>query len=427
MFHKYGLTTFVLLALAVCLPAFAEQDGAAPQKSDTGGDCSACHRTSSPSMDDLLPAAKCRRLPVHENLDEAALEQPDVVIMDQLTDIYVPVVFPHKLHAGMEAIGTGCTACHHHGEEGKIVACRTCHEKTNDPGNLQRPGLKGAYHRQCLGCHREWSHDTACIFCHAKRGAGAKGESKTNADATDITGKLHPNVAAPDKTVYPTPEQEANSMVTFHHKDHVELFGKRCVDCHQKENCSRCHDTAGPKKHEREDPHEDCIKCHDTSDNCGKCHQDHEAPSFDHNTSTPFVLKEFHKQVACAKCHKEGKFAMDKKACKDCHEAAWFPAKESFDHAKAGLVFSEAHKDNECEACHPNGLGEVPDCTVCHDDKKYPQDLPGERVPGGNEAPAEEKPATGEQPAAEETPAAAEVPAAAEQPSATDESAEGTK
>jgi len=412
MFLKLRLLILVLFVAVLCLPAVSEQAEAAqsaPQKTEPNIDCSPCHKTSSPSMDDLLPGARCRRPQAHENLDEATPEQPDVVIMDQLTDIYVPVVFPHKLHAGMEAIGSGCTACHHHGEEGKIVTCRTCHEKSNDPGNLQRPGLKGAYHRQCLACHREWSHDTACIFCHAKRGANPGGESKTNADATDITGKLHPNVAVPDKTVYPTPEQEAGSMVTFHHKDHVELFGKRCVDCHQKENCSRCHDTAGPQKHERQDPHEDCVKCHDVSDNCAKCHKDHEVPTFDHNTSTPFILKEFHKQVACAKCHKEGKFDLGEKVCKDCHEPTWFPPKESFDHAKAGLVFSEAHKDNECEACHANGLGETPDCTTCHDDKKYPTDLPGKRVGEGQEAPAEDKAATPEEPKPEEPKPAAET------------------
>ena len=393
MLNTSRLTIFTLLALVLCLPAFpepAEGTPAAPQKTDVSNDCSPCHRTSNPSADDLLPAAKCRRSRTNENLDEATPEQPEVVIMDQLTDLYVPVVFPHKLHAGMEAIGSGCSACHHHGEEGKIVTCRTCHEKTNDPGNLQRPGLKGAYHRQCLACHREWSHDTDCIFCHAKRGAIAGAESKGNADPTDITGKLHPNVAVPDKTVYPTPEQEAGSMVTFHHKDHVELFGKHCADCHQKENCSRCHDSAGPQKHVRQDSHEDCVKCHDTSDNCAKCHKDHETGTFDHNKSTVFEPKDFHKQLACTKCHKEGKFALGKKNCKDCHEANWFPSKD-FDHTKTGLVFSEAHKDNECEACHPNGLGEAPDCSACHDDRKYPKDQPGERTSTAPETPSDEK------------------------------------
>jgi len=105
------------------------------------------------------------------------------------------------------------------------------------------------------------------------------------------------------------------------------------------------------------------------------------------------MLKEFHKQVTCKQCHKDGKFAIGKKTCKDCHAPDWFSKDpKAFDHAKAGLVFSEAHKDNECEACHPNGLGETPDCTVCHDDKKYPTDLPGERVPVGPEPAAEKVP-----------------------------------
>jgi hypothetical protein len=396
MSHKL-LLAMLSLALTVCLPAFTEQaeaEKSMPQQSDTGGDCSPCHRTSSPSMDDLLPNSVCRRPRAHENLDEKDPAQPEVVIMDQLTDLYVPVVFPHGLHAQMENIGDGCGACHHHGEEGKIVSCRTCHAVDTDPGNLRQPGLKGAYHRQCLACHREWSHDTDCIFCHAKRTASTDAAPKP--DPTDITGRLHPNVKVPEKQVYPTPEQEEGSMVTFHHKDHVELFGKRCVDCHQKENCSRCHDSAGPQKHVRQDSHEDCIKCHDTSDDCAKCHKDHEAGPFDHNKSTPFMLKAFHGQVACKQCHNEGKFAIGKKTCKDCHAADWFSKDpKAFDHAKTGLTFSEAHLDNECEACHPNGLGEPPDCTVCHDDKKYPENLPGVR------ATDEAKPAAEEPPAAE--------------------------
>ena len=403
MFRKC-LTTVLMLTTVAWAAAFAEPSEPAkgmPQGSETGGDCGPCHRTSNPSMHDLMPENKCRRARTHENLDEAA-SGPEVVIMDQLTDIYVPVVFPHGLHAKMEAIGNGCGACHHHGEEGKIVTCRTCHTVATDPGNLRQPGLKGAYHRQCLACHREWSHDTDCIFCHAKR--TTSGDAALPHDPTDITGKLHPNVSVPEKEVYPTPDQEEGSMVTFHHKDHVELFGKRCVDCHQKENCSRCHDSAGPQKHERKDPHEDCEKCHDVSDNCAKCHKDHESPSFDHNKSTPFMIKDFHRQVTCMQCHKDGKFAIGKKDCKDCHAPDWFP--KGFDHAKAGLVFNEAHKDNECEGCHPNGLGAPPDCTVCHDDKKFPPDVPGTRV-GDESVKAEEAAATPPAQAAEPAPESA--------------------
>ncbi len=383
---------------------------AQPMTADEVGECSPCHRTSSPSMDDLLPNSMCRRPRAHEDLNEKVEKVPEVIVIDQLSELYVPVVFPHGLHAQMGDLGEGCGVCHHHGKEGEIVACQNCHAVDTDPANLRQPGLKGAYHRQCLSCHREWSHDTACIFCHAKRTAETV---DVKIDPTDITGRLHPNVSVPEKKVYPTPELEDGTMVTFFHKDHVDLFGKRCVDCHQKENCSRCHDSAGPQKHVRQDPHEDCEKCHDTQGDCTVCHMDREAEPFDHNKRTPFMLKPYHAGVGCRDCHKEGKFAIGKKACGDCHEAGWLP--ENFDHAKAGLVFNEAHKDNECEACHPNGLGAPPDCTVCHDDKKFPGHVPGETVPPGAGASADAPADAAPEAAAEAAPEAAPEPAAGEE------------
>lgn len=372
MWHK-KIYILVLTAIFGVSGALAES---MPPGVETGGDCSTCHASKNPSMNDLIPQHKCMRNRSREVLDEKDAVPPDVVIMDQLSEIYVPVVFPHGLHAKMETMANGCGVCHHHGEQGKIVSCRNCHNDTAAQSNLSQPGLKGAYHRQCLACHREWSHDTDCAFCHAKRGTADLADSKI--DPTDITGKLHPNVSIPEKKVYPTPELDTGLMVTFHHKDHVDLFGKRCVDCHQKENCSRCHDITQPQKHIRQDPHEDCTQCHDTGDNCAKCHMDHEAPSFDHAKSTPFMLKPFHKDVPCQKCHTEGKFAIGKKNCIDCHTKDWFPA--DFDHAKTGLALNEAHKDTDCLGCHPNGLGTAPDCSVCHEDKKFPPDVPGTLV-----------------------------------------------
>lgn len=365
--------SWLLLLLLTGAMLGASAQNTMPPGVETGGDCSTCHSTDHPGLDDLIPTRKCVRARSREKLDEADAAAPDVVLMDQLSDIYVPVVFPHGLHAQMGGMGDGCGTCHHHGESGKIVACRTCHNGGTSTENLSQPGLKGAYHRQCLGCHREWSHDTACVFCHAKRSAGAA--MAQYKDPTDITGRLHPNVSVPEKKVYPTPELDAGLMVTFYHKDHIELFNRKCVDCHKKENCGRCHDITQQQPHVRQDPHEDCAQCHDTSDDCARCHMDHEMPPFDHGKRTPFMLKAFHRDVACRKCHVEDTFAMERKKCDDCHSPGWFPT--GFDHAETGLALNEAHRDTDCTGCHPNGLGTAPDCSVCHEDKRFPQDSPG--------------------------------------------------
>ncbi len=370
---------FFILVLAGVSWCAAEE----PMNQETAGDCSACHSSNTPSNNDLIPVHRCMRTRIADPGDTAKATPPDVVTIGQISELYVPVVFPHGLHAKMEAMSDGCGVCHHHNEGGKVTACRTCHDVVPKQENLRKPGLKGAYHRQCMSCHREWSHTTDCVICHAKR---VPGQPVVMPDPTDITGRLHPNVAVPDKRIFPTPNLQEGTMVTFHHKDHVEQFGGRCADCHRKENCGRCHDQESAQKHVRQDPHEDCAQCHDTSDKCDKCHLDHEAPPFDHGKRTSFMLNTAHDGVSCAKCHTKGKdFSGLKQECITCHPSDWFP--EKFDHSKTGLVLSESHKDTGCAGCHPKGLGKDPDCTVCHEDKKFPDTLPGTRVPEPTKAP----------------------------------------
>jgi len=379
----------VLLGMTAALATLLLAIGAAAQETMPGtaqtvGECSSCHSSDNPGLSDLFKSP-CRRSrtpsgPVADRSEEA----PDVFILDQLSSIYVPVVFPHKLHASMESMADGCNVCHHHDAPGKTRACHECHNGTASAINLRQPGLKGAYHRQCLGCHREWSHDTDCVVCHAKR---LPGKAPELTDPTDIIGRLHPNVAVPDKRVYETPEQEQGSKVTFLHKEHVQLFGKKCVDCHMKENCSNCHDTAvAQEKRVRQDPHQDCSKCHDTSGDCTYCHMQQESTGFDHERRSGFMLKPFHHGVACGKCHTAEHFRGLKRECGTCHAPDWFP--EVFDHAKTGLTLDTAHADTSCNGCHPNGLGKPTDCSVCHDDnRKYPDKSPGPTAMAGKTSP----------------------------------------
>lgn len=354
-------------AASVC--AFAEET--MPGKAETSGDCGACHSSATPSKDDLFPKNCSRTEKTEAAKADSAPKAPDVFILDKLSDIYVPVVFPHKLHASMEAMADGCTVCHHHSPPGKTLACSSCHNGDTNPQDLRQPGLKGAYHRQCLSCHREWSHDTDCSVCHAKRRAG---QIAPKPDSTDILGSLHPKVETPDKFVYKTPGVDPESMVTFHHKEHTALFGKRCVDCHKKENCSHCHDAAAPQqKHVRQDPHEDCTKCHEISEDCSRCHKQEEPPGFNHLVRTTFPLKGFHKDLACQKCHgTSGSFKGLKPSCASCHNSEWFP--DNFDHAKTGVTLDELHSMASCNMCHIDGLGKPAQCKGCHDDgRKFPE------------------------------------------------------
>jgi hypothetical protein len=68
-----------------------------------------------------------------------------------------------------------CAGCHHHSPlepQKPVPACRTCHDKQTDVAT-GRADLLGAYHQQCLGCHRqmggtEKDMPQTCDGCHAK-------------------------------------------------------------------------------------------------------------------------------------------------------------------------------------------------------------------------------------------------------------------
>lgn len=83
-----------------------------------------------------------------------------------------PAYFPHDAH--MDIVGD-CMACHHRYKDGRNVAtedeldgdeamrCRTCHTR-NDSVNASE-----AFHRQCIGCHREQGGPLTCGECHPNK------------------------------------------------------------------------------------------------------------------------------------------------------------------------------------------------------------------------------------------------------------------
>ena len=105
---------------------------------------------------------------------EAQAEEPDdipeEIIIKKLVEIYDPVSFTHQDHADLA--DEGCTQCHHHAPPGEYKACDSCHKRTlfQEKDKLNLPGLKGAYHRQCVGCHVDWdSGPIGCTECHEIR------------------------------------------------------------------------------------------------------------------------------------------------------------------------------------------------------------------------------------------------------------------
>lgn len=141
-----------------------------------------------------------------------AMDAPESIRIDILAELYQGVDFDHQMHADVaedcsvchhHTTGTGsvdlyCVRCHDSFEEQATVACQSCH--LADPFSAQAlqvkaeqshfhvdvNGLKGAYHRSCMGCHEQMNGPTGCQDCHVRTEAG---------DAFFHSGKFAPQTA----------------------------------------------------------------------------------------------------------------------------------------------------------------------------------------------------------------------------------------
>ena len=375
---KYQLVFYALTALFFSILIFSSGFGGQRNGDRIEElDCLECHSCQNPTAAEkcLKPCPSLFMAQAREN--HSVTEAPDSLLLDAIADQYGAVRFNHKLHAQMAGMNEGCAQCHHFSPAGAIPPCGECHGGEANPANLRQPGLKGAYHRQCLACHREWSHSTSCFVCHMPSVAEALVKSPD--DATDIIGIPHPLITEPVQKVYYTPYQ-TGPVVTFYHKEHIDLFGLRCVDCHQKENCAFCHDLQKPAKLQKtqEEIHAICSNCHGTH-KCSKCHDKKEKPAFSH-ADTGWPLNRFHARLDCRACHPTGKrISRLNNACANCH-GGW--NQETFAHAVVGLQLDEVHSEIECVECHAERRYQSgPDCASCHDDgRDYKENPPGKRI-----------------------------------------------
>ncbi len=83
-----------------------------------------------------------------------AAEFPHLKIIKALIDVSNNNSLARYFHKGAMTI---CSSCHHYSpvsEGKKVPLCRTCHTSRRTPAKA-RPALLGAYHQQCLGCHKQ--------------------------------------------------------------------------------------------------------------------------------------------------------------------------------------------------------------------------------------------------------------------------------
>lgn len=128
-----------------------------------------------------------------------AADMPEQVSLDSMVELFESAEFDHTMHT---ELGEDCSVCHHHttgtgnadercvschgnSPEVATVACRDCHvsdpfsaEQINQVSmeiyqfHIDRPGLKAAYHWNCLGCHEAMDGPTDCQDCHARTPKG---------------------------------------------------------------------------------------------------------------------------------------------------------------------------------------------------------------------------------------------------------------
>lgn len=369
--HKFGKVEARIIALlAVCtaLMLSAALSGATQPNLE----CTDCHNCPKPTTQSPCLKVCPTLMASHQGSPHEMTEAPDSMLIKELTELFQPVRFDHKLHAGMAQMGSNCATCHHFSPEGPIPPCKNCHGGETNPNNLRQPSLKGAYHRLCLCCHREWDHSTRCVMCHAP--IPGKASATEGMDTTDIIGVPHPIMTEPVKNVYNTPYAKG-PIVTFKHKEHIELFGLKCANCHQKENCTYCHAEEKPASLVKTDAeiHSICTGCH-RNDDCKLCHDKKERRPFSH-ASTGWALNGYHQKLDCRACHPTGKrISRLDNNCAACH-GGW--NQENFRHTVTGLELDETHHQAECSDCHVGrNYAAKPDCSGCHDDGRSPKTAP---------------------------------------------------
>lgn len=373
MNNKIGICRLCLIFVIMAAWSVAAQPAGHGEGDATRPPCGDCHVCESPTK-----ANPCLEMCLYSGSEatqeHTAAEGPGLTVLNKLHGSYGPVSFNHRLHAEMVGMGDGCATCHHYSPSGKVPPCGDCHSsQLSAPQSLRQPSLKGAYHRQCMGCHREWSHDTKCVVCHANPEGAQLVAARI--DSTDILGASHPVMTIPDTKVWTTPYKQG-PVVTLHHQEHIDLFGLRCVDCHKSENCGYCHDLQKEARVAKTDTeiHAVCNDCH-RQDRCGKCHDHKQKPAFSHTSDAGWPLSEFHQGLKCRACHPTGRtISKLSTQCSECH-GGW--DQTNFRHAVTGLQLDDLHGELDCGDCHENlQYGRIPKCSGCHDDCRNHEDAP---------------------------------------------------
>lgn len=151
------------------------------------------------TMKRIIIATLILALGVFVNTAAAFGDMPEQVTIDGMAKYFVAVEFDHAMHTDL---GEDCSVCHHHAtgtgtaeercirchaddKESAEVGCAACHiaepfsaEQIQRVAadlyqyHIDKPGLKAAYHWNCVGCHEQMDGPTDCLDCHERTPEG---------------------------------------------------------------------------------------------------------------------------------------------------------------------------------------------------------------------------------------------------------------
>jgi hypothetical protein len=158
--------------------------------------CMNCHIVPKSEITAEMPAADKKMIAAMNLENRRAVtttysteEIPETVAIKALTNEYEPVKLPHRKIVNTlfnnirnnklanyfhHEKGTVCQGCHHNSPAtNKPPNCASCHGKPFNEKDPFKPGLKAAYHRQCMECHKAMDIkkpvSTNCTTCHPKK------------------------------------------------------------------------------------------------------------------------------------------------------------------------------------------------------------------------------------------------------------------
>lgn len=161
--------------------------------------CKTCHSIDQAQLQSIDPVQVAKKALTDLSSGYKMVPEdkiPENVVIDGLASEYKPSRFPHRkvvqaIATRVEKSGMAkafhtdqaglCMGCHHNSPKTlEPPKCASCHSKTgsaigdrSDAGLDGRPGLKGAYHGQCITCHQKMDVKsvaaTDCVKCHEEK------------------------------------------------------------------------------------------------------------------------------------------------------------------------------------------------------------------------------------------------------------------